>query len=129
MKLFLILLLCVFDYLALAQQKQIIRIAEIEIYPEYIEEYKDILKLEAEASIRLEPGVISIFPMFDKKDSTLIKILEIYANEEAYKSHLETPHFKHYKTSTLKMVRSLKLVDMTAIDAKTMNKIFKKQKK
>lgn len=115
--------------MALAQQKQIIRIAEIEIYPEYIEEYKDILKLEAEASIRLEPGVISIFPMFDKKDSTLIKILEIYANEEAYKSHLETPHFKHYKTSTLKMVRSLKLVDMTAIDAKTMNKIFKKQKK
>jgi hypothetical protein len=32
----------------------------------------------------------------------------------------------HYKTTILKMVKSLKLVDMTAIDIETMNTIFKK---
>ncbi|PTX43532.1 quinol monooxygenase YgiN [Christiangramia gaetbulicola] len=104
----------------------LIRISEIKIYPQYIEEYKAILKKEAEASVRIEPGVISIFPMIQKGDSTEIRILEIYANNQAYKSHLETPHFKEYKTTTLKMVESLKLIDMEAIDSQTMPKIFNK---
>ncbi|MCH4822776.1 antibiotic biosynthesis monooxygenase [Gramella lutea] len=104
----------------------LIRISEIKIYPQYIEEYKAILKKEAEASVRIEPGVISIFPMIQKGDSTEIRILEIYANNQAYKSHLETPHFKEYKTTTLKMVESLKLIDMEAIDSQTMPEIFNK---
>ncbi|NHE55957.1 cupin domain-containing protein [Cyclobacterium sp. GBPx2] len=113
--------------MVLAQQKQIIRISEIEIFPEYLSGYKSILKTEAEASVRLEAEVISIFPMFQKEDSTQIRILEIYADEEAYKSHIATPHFQQYKTTTLEMVKSLKLVDMSAIDLETMNKIFKKE--
>ena len=49
----------------------------------------------------------------------------LYANQAAYKSHLQTPHFLHYKTTTLKMVKSLKLVDMDAIDPGNMNLVFK----
>ena len=104
----------------------LVRISEIEIHADYLEEYKAILKEEAEASVRLEPGVISIFPMYQKENPTGVRILEIYANREAYKSHLKTPHFQKYKTTTLKMVKSLKLVDMEVIDAETMTKIFKK---
>ena len=43
---------------------------------------------------------------------TEIRLLEIYANEEAYQSHLKTHHFLHYKKMTLKMVKSLELIDM-----------------
>lgn len=103
-----------------------IRIAEIEIEPNYLDEYIVILKEEAEASVRLEPGVISIYPMFHKEHPNQIRILEIYADEEAYKTHLQTPHFKHYKTATANMVKSLKLIDMSAIDGQTMPQIFKK---
>jgi quinol monooxygenase YgiN len=106
--------------------KMLIRISEIKIEEQYLEEYIKILKYEAEASVRLEPGVISIYPMFQKEDPTKIRILEIYADNEAYKAHLKTPHFKEYKSSTLNMVESLKLIDMEAIDGKTMSKIFKK---
>lgn len=106
----------------------LIRISEIKIHPEHLAEYINILKKEAEASIRLEPGVISIFPMFQKEDPTEIRILEIYANNQAYKSHLETPHFKEYKRTTLTMVESLKLIDMEAIDSQTMSEIFNKLK-
>lgn len=49
------------------KNKLMIRIAEIKIHPNNLEEYKAILKEEAEASIRLEPGVVSIFPMYQKK--------------------------------------------------------------
>ena len=103
-----------------------IRISEIEIDFQSLEEYKAILKEEAKASVLLEPGVISIFPMFQKDNPTQVRILEIYANREAYKSHLETPHFLKYKTTTLKMVKSLRLVDMEAIDTDTMHEIFNK---
>jgi len=52
--------------------------------------------------------------------------VEIYKNEEAYKAHLQTPHFLKYKTSTLSMVKKLDLVDMTPLDEQAMPLIFKK---
>jgi len=104
----------------------LVRIAEVEIDSRYLEEYMSILKEEAEASVSLEPGVISIFPMFQPENPTEIRILEIYASREAYEAHLKTPHFQKYKTTTLEMVKSLKLVDMQAADARTMAEIFKK---
>jgi 4-carboxymuconolactone decarboxylase len=104
----------------------LVRISEIEIIPEYLEAYNAILKEEAAASMKVEPGVIAIFPMYVKEDPSQIRIVEIYANKEAYLSHLETPHFKYYKTETLKMVKSLKLLDMTSIDPEGMKLIFSK---
>ena len=106
----------------------LVRISEIQINPEHLEEYKAILKEEAAASVELEPGVISIFPMSERDNPTEIRILEIYASREAYEAHLKSPQFQKYKTTTLKMVKSLKLVDMEAIDAQTMSSIFKKIK-
>jgi len=106
-----------------------IRLAEIEIDSNYVDEYIAILKEESEASVRLEPGVISIFPMFEKENPTQIRLLEIYADKAAYEAHLQTPHFKHYKTTTLKMVKDLKLIEMEAIDVETMPKVFSKLNK
>ncbi|KPM32835.1 Antibiotic biosynthesis monooxygenase [Croceitalea dokdonensis DOKDO 023] len=108
--------------------EMMIRISEIGINPEYLDEYLSILKEESKASVELEPGVISIYPMYQKENPTEIRILEIYEDKKAYESHLETPHFKYYKTATLKMVNSLKLIDMNTIDGETMPIIFKKLK-
>lgn len=109
-----------------SRSKMMVRIAAIEIDSSYINEYIAILKEEAEASVRLEPGVICIYPMFQKEHPTQIRLLEVYANKEAYESHLQTPHFKHYKDATLKMVKDLKLIDMNAIDPQSMPDIFRK---
>lgn len=108
--------------------QMLIRLSEIEIFPAHLEEYTRILEAEASASVKLEPGVLAIFPMHQLNEPTQIRIIEIYANQKAYEAHLQTPHFKHYKTSTLKMVKSLKLVDMASIDPATMSAIFKKMK-
>jgi quinol monooxygenase YgiN len=108
--------------------KMMIRISEIGIEPEFLEEYLSILKEESRASVELEPGVISIYPMYQNENPTEIRILEIYMDRKAYEAHLETPHFKDYKTTTLKMVKSLKLIDMKAIDGEAMPMIFKKIK-
>lgn len=108
------------------EEGMMVRISEIEIMPEFLEEYNSILKEEAAASVKIEPGVIAIFPMSYKESPTQIRIIEIYANKAAYQSHLQTPHFQHYKTTTLKMVKSLKLLDMESLDKETMLRIFKK---
>lgn len=104
----------------------LIRISELEIDSNYLEEYKAILIEESRESVKLEPGVISIFPMYQKENPTQVRILEVYANREAYESHLKTQHFQKYKTSTLKMVKSLKLIDMEAMDREAMQMLFRK---
>lgn len=110
----------------LIEKDMLVRISEIEIHPEYLDRYNAILKEEAETSVNIEPGVIAIYPMQQKNDPTQIRIVEIYANQDAYQSHLQTPHFQFYKTGTLKMVKSLKLIDMESLDEETMANIFKK---
>ncbi len=130
MKIFLITALILFSFGNVFAQKDtmLIRISEIEIDSNYLDKYNAILKEEARASVKLEPGVIAIYPMNQQDHPTEIRILEIYKNREAYESHLKTAHFLKYKTTTLKMVRSLKLIDMEALDAETMSSIFLKMK-
>lgn len=108
------------------QSTMMVRLAEIEINPADLEKYKAILVEESAASVKLEPGVIVIFPMFQKDNPTSVRLLEIYASRAAYEAHIKSPHFQTYKTSTLPMVKSLKLVEMTPIDAATMPLIFRK---
>lgn len=105
-----------------------VRIAELDIVPDYLDEYKAILKEEAAASVKTEPGVIAIFPMYEKEKPTQFRLIELYASQAAYQSHLKTPHFQHYKTATLKMVKSLKLISMDSLDPETMLELFKKLK-
>lgn len=94
-----------------AQQKnQMVRLAKLVIDSAQLENYKDMLKEEIETSVRVEPGVLTLYALSEKDRPTHITILEIYADTAAYKAHLQTPHFIKYKTGTMNMVKSLKLV-------------------
>ncbi|CAN5545932.1 hypothetical protein BH09BAC4_BH09BAC4_15720 [soil metagenome] len=110
----------------LIEPDMMVRVAEIEIAPVHLDEYKAILKEESAASVKLEPGVIAIFPMYEKEKPTQIRLVEIYASQAAYQAHLKTPHFQHYKTATLNMVKSLKLVEMASITPEMMVELFRK---
>ena len=111
-----------------ASQNRIVRIAEIEVYPQYLEEYLAFANEVDRLSVEREPGVICLYPMQSAEDSCQIRILEIYASEEAYQQHLKTDHFQKYKQGTLHMVKDLKLPTMKPLDPETMKQIFKKQR-
>lgn len=99
-----------------AQEKnQMVRLAKLVIDSTQLDSYKALLKEEIEASFRLEPGVLTLYAVSEKNKPTHITILEIYADEKAYKSHILTPHFMKYKTETKNMVRSLELVESIPI--------------
>jgi len=120
--------LLVAPIVTIPEPDMMVRIAEIEIVPEYLEEYNAILKKEAAASVEIEPGVIAIFPIHQQQNPRLVRIVEIYASKAAYQSHLKTPHFQEYKTTTVKMVKSLQLTEMESLDKEAMVDIFKKFK-
>lgn len=101
-------------------ENPIYRIAKIKVDGTKLEQYKSALQEQMNAAIKLEPGVLSYTAVSDKKDSTLITILEVYASKEAYQMHIQAPHFKKYKEAVKDMVLSLELidVDLIAIDRK-----------
>ncbi len=89
---------------------QMVRLAKLVIDSTQLENYKAALKEEIETSVRIEPGVKTLYAVSEKDNPTHITILEIYADTAAYKAHLQTPHFIKYKTGTENMVKSLELV-------------------
>lgn len=97
---------------AFAQQKKpMVRLAKLVIDAAQLDRYKAALREEIEASVRLEPGVLTLYAVSEKGRPTHMTILEIYADSTAYRAHLQTPHFIKYKTGTASMVRSLELVE------------------
>lgn len=103
------------------------RMAKIEVYPEYLEAYKTALKEHAEAAVRLEPGVLALQAMFDKVHPSSVTVFEVYASEEAYLKHLKAPHFLKYKAGTMKMVKSLELVELGPIAIQLKPELWRKK--
>jgi quinol monooxygenase YgiN len=91
------------------------RIAEIEIDPQQIEPYKAALREGMEAALRSEPGVLALYAVSVRDHPEQVRVFEVYASPAAYQSHLQTPHFKKYKSRTQGMVRSLKLIETDPI--------------
>ena len=106
----------------------IVRISEIEVYPEYLTEYLEFAHNVGATSVKEEPGVICIYPMQQLRNDCQIRILEIYASQEAYQQHIKTEHFQTYKQGTLHMVKSLDLVDMRQMAPECLPLIFNKAK-
>jgi len=96
-------------------QRLYLQEAEIEIDPAQLEDYKAAVSKQIEAATRVEPGVLALYAVSEKDNPARVRMFEIYRDVDAYRAHLETAHFKKYKATTEKMVKSLKLVQTTPI--------------
>ena len=110
----------------LPNEDMLVRISEIEVYPEYLQEYMEFAHNVGVTSVKEEPGVICIYPMQQLRNDCQIRILEIYASQESYRHHINTPHFQSYKQGTLHMIKSLDLVDMSQMAPEALSLIFNK---
>jgi quinol monooxygenase YgiN len=103
--------------LAVAEERQgqYVQMAEIEIDPAQLESYKAAVREQIETAVRVEPGVLVLYAVSEKDNPARIRVFEVYRDVDAYKAHLEAAHFKKYKATTEKMVKSLRLVQATPI--------------
>lgn len=115
-----IILLTSFSNNTVAQDtKPYVRIATIVVDSAQLENYKIALKEHAEAAVSKEPGVLTLYGVYDKDRPTHITVFEIYASVHAYQLHIQTPHFLKYKSTVKHMVKSLELKDVIPIALET----------
>lgn len=98
-----------------AQAKPVVQLAKIEIDPSRTAEYRDALTTEITTSVRVEPGVVGLYAVADRDNPASVNILEVYADEDAYNSHIVSPHFLKYKSETADIVSELELVPAVPI--------------
>ncbi len=96
---------------AQSQPTRLVRLAELEIDPAQLDAYKVALRKEIETSIRVEPGVLTLYAVSVKDQPNQIRLFEVYASTAAYQSHLRSEHFRKYKSATAGMVKSLRLIE------------------
>jgi quinol monooxygenase YgiN len=94
---------------------QYVQVAQIEIDPGQLENYRAAVIEQIEAAIREEPGVLVLYAVSDRDNPAHVTVFEIYKDSAAYKAHLESAHFKKYKVVTETMVKLLTLVRSTPI--------------
>lgn len=92
-----------------------IRIASILVDSTQTEKYNAAVKEHAEAAVAKEPGVLTLYAVYDKERPNHVTVFEIYASLAAYQSHIKTPHFLKYKDAVKDIVQSLTLTDVVPI--------------
>jgi quinol monooxygenase YgiN len=89
----------------------LVRVADLEIDPAQLEAYKAAVSEEIDDSIKKEPGVLTIYSVALKDRPNRLRFFEIYADDNAYRQHIASPHFRKYAETTKTMIMSRKLVE------------------
>jgi quinol monooxygenase YgiN len=90
-----------------------VRIATLEIDPATLDAFKAATKVVGQTSIRDEPGCLALYAVSDKDNPAHVTVFEIYREASDYAVHIQSLHFKTFRTTTEKMVLSRKLTEVT----------------
>lgn len=97
------------------EAQNVVRVAQLEIDPAQLAAYHTAVKEEMAESVRVEPGVIAIYAVAERDNPNRLHFFEIYASEAAYESHIASPHFQKYFSTTQSMIISKKLIEADAV--------------
>ena len=92
-----------------------VRLVKIEIEPDALAQYTELLNQQMNTAVKLEEGVIEYRVVNEKENTHRFTLIEIYRDYESYLSHIKTPHFLKYKNRSQDMVKSLELIDANLI--------------
>src|SRR5258708_24197190 len=83
------LMLSSFNITSAQDSQRVVRMAKIQVDSAQLNEYKAMLTEEIETAVRVEPGVLTLYAVYEKDRPTHVTIFEIYADEAAYEEHLK----------------------------------------
>ena len=86
------------------------RMAKLVIDPAQLDEYKKVLAKEMTASVANEPGVLALLATTETANPNVFHLLELYADDEAYKAHIAGPYFQEYNKTVQNMVTDKTLI-------------------
>ena len=91
------------------------RIVDFEINLEQIDAFLPLMRENASASARDEPGCRQFDVCYDPDHPGHVFLYEVYDDRTAFDAHLSTQHFKSFDAATAGMIRSKKLRALTRL--------------
>ncbi|WP_434573930.1 putative quinol monooxygenase [Pseudomonas sp. Z3-8] len=82
--------------MAIENDAPILRIFEFVLDPHDLPPSLEAGRINIEASLRNEPGVLSVYCAVDTDDPTRLYGVEVYRDQAAYQAHVESAHFKTF---------------------------------
>ena len=86
------------------------RMARLVIDPAQLDGYKKVLAKEMRASVTNEPGVLALLTTTEADNPNIFHLLELYADDAAYKAHIAGPYFQEYNQAVQSMVTGKTLI-------------------
>ena len=72
----------------------------IQVKPEHVAEFLEVVRHDAERSEKDEPGCLRFDVIQDRDDGNRFYFYEVYKDDAALAAHRQTPHFKFYAEKT-----------------------------
>jgi len=92
-----------------------IRLADLEVDNARLAEFQNAAAEHIAVAKRTEPGILAFHVAAEKGQPNRIRVFEMYANDAAYREHLQTPHFQTFVAATQSMIISRKLFDVLPV--------------
>lgn len=93
-----------------------VRIAQLDIKPEFLEAFTASVREGMETALRVEPGVLAIYAVADKQNPAKLTFFEMYVDDDAYERHRNTPHFQKYFHTTKHMIARRLLLEAVPVE-------------
>lgn len=82
---------------------------EFQVKPEQLDAFLPLMRENAAASVRDEPGCHQFDVVQSSDDPALILLYELYSDAAAFDAHRETPHFRRFDAAIGNMIAAKKV--------------------
>lgn len=86
------------------------RMALLVIDPAQLDAYKKVLAKEMQSAVTSEEGVLALLATTETARPNVFHLLELYANDNAYRAHIDGPYFQEYNKAVQTMVTDKVLI-------------------
>jgi len=86
--------------------KEFVLAVALKIKPDCVDRFMAECLKNGKAARETEPGCKQFDIVVDPNDPTRAMLYEVYADEAAFETHQQTPHFKHYLANALQYLES-----------------------
>lgn len=86
------------------------RMAMLVIDPAQLDAYKKVLAKEMQSAVTSEEGVLALLATTETARPNVFHLLELYADDNAYRAHIDGPYFQEYNKAVQTMVTDKVLI-------------------
>ena len=86
------------------------RMALLVIDPAQLDTYKKVLAKEMQSAVASEEGVLALLATTETARPNVFHLLELYADDNAYRAHIDGPYFQEYNKAVQTMVTDKVLI-------------------